>query len=89
MASALRMEFAVVTIAQKRVVMGIRFNVNVAAVSAVAAGRAAAWDVLLSAERDAAVPAVAGFYRNFGFVCKHGLLAMKEMLREHTPMLSP
>lgn len=71
MASALRPELAIVAIAQQRVVVGVRLEINVAAVAAVAARRAAARDVLLPAERHAAVAAVARLYQNFGFVNKH------------------
>src|SRR6202034_569080 len=70
--AAVGAKFAVVTVAQQRIVVGVRFQVDVSAIAAVAAGRAAARDVLLSAERDAAVAAIAALYRNFGFVNKHG-----------------
>src|SRR5258705_5774596 len=69
--AAIGFEFAVVAVAQQRVVIGIGFEVDAAAPAAIAAGRAAARDVLFAAERDAAVPAVAGFYVDFGFVNEH------------------
>src|ERR1700722_17148106 len=72
MAAAVGAKFAIVTVAQQRVVVGVRFEVDVPAIAAVAAGRAAARDVLLPAKRDAAVTAIATLYRNFGFVNKHG-----------------
>src|SRR5271165_2913887 len=53
MPAALGLKFTVVAIAQQRVVVRIRFDVNIAAMSAIAAGRAAARDVLLPAKRDA------------------------------------
>ena len=62
MTSTLGMKFAIVAIAQKRVVVRIRFDVDVAAVPAVAAGGAAARDILLPAKRDAAVAATARLY---------------------------
>jgi hypothetical protein len=51
------------------------FHYDVAAAASVAAGRSAALNKLLPAKRHAAVPAVAGFYANFGFVDEHQLLA--------------
>ena len=70
-ASAVGFELAIVAIAKKRVVVGIRFEIDAAAVAAIAAGRAAARDVFLAAERDTAVAAVAGFYKDFCFVNEH------------------
>ena len=70
-ASAIGLEFAIVAVAQKRVVVRIRFEINAAAVAAVAARRAAARNVFFAAERDAAVAAVAGLHENFGFVNEH------------------
>ena len=52
--------------------MRIGFDVDVAALAAVAARRAAARDVLLPAEGDATVTAVAGLNGDFGFIRKHG-----------------
>src|ERR1700728_4764049 len=72
MAASVGAKFAIVAVAQQRIVVGIRFEVDVSAITAVAAGRAAARDVLLPAECDAAISAVAALYRNFGFVNKHG-----------------
>ena len=71
MAAAIRVEFAVVAITQQRVVVRIRFEVNVATVPAIAARRAAARDVLLPAKRDAAISAVARLHQYFCFVNKH------------------
>src|SRR5277367_4446108 len=68
---AVGFELAIVAVTQKRVVVGIRFEVNAAAVSAIAAGRSAARDVLLPTEGNAAVAAVAGLDRYFRFVSKH------------------
>ena len=61
-AAAIGFEFAVVAVAQKRVVVRICFDVDIAAVPAVAAGRSAARDVLLPAKRDAAIAAIARLY---------------------------
>jgi hypothetical protein len=75
MAAASGFEFAIVAVAKERVVVRVRFDVNIAAVSAIATRWAAARDVLLPAKREAAVAAVAGLHHDFRFVSKHGLLA--------------
>ena len=77
MASAVGAKFAIVAVAQQRVVVRIRFEVDVAAIAAVAARWAAARNVLLPAERHAAVAAVAAFHRDFGFVSKHEAPALR------------
>ncbi len=85
MAAASGFEFAIVTVAQQGVVVRIGFDVDVAALAAIAAGRAAARDVLLPAKRDAAVAAVAGFDGDFGFIRKHGspdLESLEESIRQ-------
>ena len=69
--AAVGFEFAVVAVAQQRVVVRIRFQVNAAAMAAVAARRSAARHEFFAAKRDAAVPAVAGLHVDFGFVNKH------------------
>src|SRR5580704_10430951 len=69
---AIGFEFAIVAVAQKRVVVGIRFEINASAVAAIAAGRAAARNVFFAAKRDAAVAAVAGLHQDFSFINKHG-----------------
>src|SRR5712691_3086406 len=71
MAAALGAEFAVEAIAQKRIVMRVRFQEDGAARAAVAARRASARHELLPAESHAAVAAVTRFHVNFGFVNKH------------------
>jgi hypothetical protein len=70
-AAAIGFEFAVVAVAQQRVVVGIGFEVDAAAVAAIAAGRSAARNVFFAAERDAAVAAVAGLYEDFGLINEH------------------
>ena len=62
MPAALGLKFSVVAIAQQRVVVRICFDINIAAMSAVAARRAAARDILLPAKRDTAVAAATRFY---------------------------
>src|SRR5256885_2655973 len=55
------LEFAIVAVAEKRVVVGIGFEINAAAIAAIASAGAAAGDVFFAAKRDAAVATVAGF----------------------------
>src|SRR5579863_584336 len=74
MTPAIGLEFAVVAVAQQRVVVRIRFEVDVAAVPTLAARRPAARNILLPPERDAAVAAVATLHHDFRFICKHGRL---------------
>src|SRR5262249_44617133 len=69
--AAIGLELSVVAIAQQRVVVGIGFDVNAAAVAAIASGRAAARNVLFAAESYAAVAAVAGFNEDLGFINEH------------------
>ena len=71
MPPAIGFEFAIVAVAEKRVVVGIRFEINAAAVASIAARWAAARNIFLAAKRDAAVAAVAGFHQDFSFVNKH------------------
>jgi hypothetical protein len=70
-AAAVGFEFTVVAVTQERVVVRIGFEINAAAVAAIAAGRAAARNVFFTPKRDTAVAAVAGFYIDFGFVNEH------------------
>ena len=70
-AAAIGFEFAIVAVAEQRIVVRIRFQVNAAAVAAVAARRPAARHKFLAAERNAAVAAVAGLNVDFGFVNEH------------------
>ena len=62
MASALGLKFSIVAVAKERVVVRVRFDVDVAAVTAIATRWAAARDILLPAKRDAAIAAIAGLY---------------------------
>jgi hypothetical protein len=52
--------------------MRVRFDNHVAAVAAIAARWSTSRDVLLPTKRDGTIAAIACFYRNFGFVSKHG-----------------
>src|ERR1700722_6738662 len=81
-APALSVEFAIVTVAQECVVVRICFEVDIAAMAAVATGRPASRDILLPAERHAAVSAVAALYQNFSFVCEHGTLVTEEISKK-------
>src|SRR6266849_2605271 len=71
MAPAIGLEFAVIPIAQQRVVVRIRFQVDASAMTAVAPGRAAARHKFLATERHAPVPAAPGLHKNLCFVNKH------------------
>src|SRR5277367_2437267 len=78
-------ELAIVTVAQQSVVVRIGFDIDVAALASITAGRAAARDVLLPAEGDATVTTVAGFDGNFGFIRKHespDLESLEESIRQ-------
>ena len=77
MAPAFGAKLTVVAVAQKRVVVRVRFDVDVAAVPAIAARWAAARNELLPAEGHAAVSAVASLHQDFGFVNKHVLLVSR------------
>jgi hypothetical protein len=67
-APAIRFEFAVIAIAQKRVVVWIRFQIDTAAVAAVAPRRASARHIFLAPERNATIPAVPGLHEYFCFI---------------------
>ena len=71
MPTALRSVFGVKPEMQERVAMNGRHHGDIAAAPAIAAARAAARDVLLPAEGQAAVAAIAGLYRNSRLVYKH------------------
>ena len=86
MTSALGFEFAIIAVAKKRIVVQVRIDINVTAIAAVAAGWAAARDVFFAAEGHAAVTAIAGFDKYFGFVSKHGLANYTEK-RKRGPSL--
>jgi hypothetical protein len=78
-ASALGAKFAIVTVAQQCVVVWICFQPNASAIPTIASRWAAPRDILLPAERDAAIAAVPGLHQNFGFICKHGSLDQREI----------
>ncbi len=69
--AAVGAKFAIVAVAKEGVVVNVGFEKNATAVAAVAAGGAAARDILLPAEGNAAVAAVATLDKNFCFVCEH------------------
>ena len=85
-AAAVGFEFAIVAIAEKRVVVGICLEINAAAVSAVAPGRAAARHEFLTAKRDAAVAAAAGLHQDFSFVNKHENHAPRKAAASRLPI---
>src|SRR6516225_3917874 len=65
------LEFPVVAIAQQRVVVRVRFQINAAPIAAVSSRRAAARNVFLAAKSHAAVASVPGLHIDFGFINKH------------------
>ena len=81
-ASALGFVFGIEAEVDERVVALAGFHDDVAALAAVAAGRAAAGDELLAAEGQAAVAAVAGFDSDCGFVDEHRWLLVVGGWRE-------
>ena len=72
-ASALAFVFRVKAEMDERVVALAGFHNNIAATAAIAAGRAAAWDKLLTAKGHASVATVAAFNPDDRFVNKHAV----------------
>jgi hypothetical protein len=85
-ATAIGFELAIVAVAKKRVVVGIRFEIDAAAVAAIATGRATAGNEFFAAKRDAAVSAGAGLYQNFCFVNKHENHSPKRLTARRLPL---
>jgi hypothetical protein len=69
--SALRLVFRIETKMHQRVVALAGFHDDIAALTTIAAGRAAARDELLPSKSKAAVAAVAGFDSDYGLVDEH------------------
>jgi hypothetical protein len=69
--TAIRLEFAIVAIAKKRIVVDVGFQIDAAAMAAITAGGAAARHVFFATERDATVTAVSGLHQYFGFINEH------------------
>src|SRR6267142_4612231 len=82
MAAAIGFEFAVVAITEKRVVVEVGFEVDTAAMAAVAARGAAARNVFFATESHTAIAAVAGLHKYFGFINKHGNSRKKDNTSE-------
>ena len=74
------LEFTIVAIAEKRVVVGIGLEIDAPAIAAVAATGAAARNIFFAAKCDTAVAAVAGFYENLCFVNKHKISFFRSAL---------
>ena len=70
--AALSPEYVIKAEFEKRVLVNVRDEINIAAVSAIAAARAALRNELFPSERDRSVSAVAGFDGNFCLINKHG-----------------
>src|SRR5260370_1181935 len=69
--AAIGFELAIVAVAEQRIVVGIGFEIDAAAMAAVPAGGATAWHVFFAPEGNAAVAAVAGLHQYFGFINEH------------------
>src|SRR5712692_7241224 len=67
-AATIGLEFTIVAVAKQCVVVRIGFEIDAAAMPAVAAGRTAARHVFFAPEGNAAVTAVAGLHQYFGFI---------------------
>ncbi len=76
MPAALGLVLRVVPEVNQGVVPLARLHNDVAAATAVAAGRAALGNELFPAEGHAAITAVTGFYSNSGFIDKHFVLSV-------------
>jgi hypothetical protein len=85
-AAAIGFEFAIVTVAKQRVVVGVRFEINAPAVATVASRGAAARHELFTAERDAAVAAAASPHQDFCFVNKHENHAPEKATARRLPL---
>src|SRR5438552_17080219 len=70
-ASAIGLEFAIVTVSQQRVVVWVGFKINVSAMAAITARGTASRNIFFAAKSDAAVAAVPGLHENFGFINEH------------------
>src|SRR6266852_5057317 len=70
-AAAIGLEFAIVAVAEQRVVVDVGFEIDAAAMAAVAAGGTTTRHVFFAPEGHAAVAAVAGLHEYFGFINEH------------------
>src|SRR6266849_328668 len=71
MAATIGLEFAIVTVAEQRVVVNVGFEIDAAAMAAVAARGTAAGHVFFPPEGHATIAAVAGLHEYFGFINEH------------------
>src|SRR5882762_5153606 len=69
--AAIGLEFAIVAVAKQRVVVRVGFQIDVAAMAAVAARRTTARNIFFAPKGHAAVAAVAGLHEYFGFINEH------------------
>ena len=74
-AAAIGFEFAIVAVAEERVVIDVGFKKDAAAMAAVAAGGTAAGHILLATKGYAAVASVAGLHEYFSFINEHSIQA--------------
>src|SRR5436853_1414433 len=70
-ASAIGLEFAIVTVSQQRVVVCVGFQIDGSAMAASTDTGTAARNIFLATEGHATIAAVAGLHENFGFINEH------------------
>jgi hypothetical protein len=71
MAAAIGLEFAIVTVAEQCVVVNVGFEIDAAAMAAVAAGGTATGYVFFAPESHTSIAAIAGLHEYFGFINEH------------------
>jgi hypothetical protein len=71
MPSAIRFKLAIVSVAQQRVVVDVRLEINAPTMAAVPARWPTPRNVFLAAKGHAAVPAVSGLHEYFRLINKH------------------
>src|SRR5467141_804744 len=85
-AAAIGLEFAVVPVAEQRVVVWIGFKIDAAAMTAIAAGGTAAGHVFFAPEGHAAIAAVARLHEYFGFINEHRNKTPQKLTARRSPV---
>src|SRR5216684_4735085 len=85
-AAAIGLEFAIVAVAEQGVVVRIGFQINAAAMAAVAAGGTAAGHVFFAPEGHAAVAAVSCFHEYLGFINEHRNKTPQKLTARRSPL---
>src|ERR1700747_2342235 len=70
-AATIGLEFAIVAVAQQRIVVWIGFQINVSAMAPVAAGGPTARNIFFATKGHTAIAAIAGFHEYFCFINEH------------------